>query len=229
MAFNYSPKIVTDGLVLYLDAANTKSYPGSGTVWTDLSRNGNNGTLVNMGSTGFSSSNGGVIVFDGINDYIDLPTITFNTNPFTIDLWFKINGNQTANSSLLCVAAAGTANNWQLSFINNVELLFFYRGIGLSNAFNLNYTFVTETWTNVIITKNTSNNIISYVNGVQTNSVTYASNYNNTEPLRIGLNRSQTDYYKGNISACKIYLNKSLSSSEILQNYNTIKSRFGLT
>jgi hypothetical protein len=47
MAYNFSPKIITDGLVLYLDAANTRSYPGSGTVWTDLSRVGNNGTLTN--------------------------------------------------------------------------------------------------------------------------------------------------------------------------------------
>ena len=69
MAFNYSPKISTDGLVLCLDAANTKSYPGSGTVWSDLSRGGNNGTLTN-GPT-FNSGNGGSIVFDGVNDYVD--------------------------------------------------------------------------------------------------------------------------------------------------------------
>ena len=69
MAFNYSPKISTDGLVLCLDAANTKSYSGSGTVWSDLSRGGNNGTLTN-GPT-FNSGNGGSIVFDGVNDYVD--------------------------------------------------------------------------------------------------------------------------------------------------------------
>jgi hypothetical protein len=64
MAFNYSPKIIQDGLVLYLDAANTKSYPTTGTTWTDLSRSGNNGTLIN-GPT-FNSGNGGSIVFDGV-------------------------------------------------------------------------------------------------------------------------------------------------------------------
>ena len=69
MAFSYSPKIVTDGLVLYLDAANNRSYPGSGTTWTDLSRGGNNGTLTN-GPT-FNGANGGSIVFDGTNDFID--------------------------------------------------------------------------------------------------------------------------------------------------------------
>ena len=70
MTTSYSPLIVTDGLVMYLDAANPKSYPGTGTTWTDISRNNNNGTLTN-GPT-FSSANLGSIVFDGSNDAIQL-------------------------------------------------------------------------------------------------------------------------------------------------------------
>lgn len=66
MALAHNPKIVTDGLVLCLDAANPKSYPGSGTVWSDLSGNGNNGTLVN--GVGYNSNNGGYLTFDGSND-----------------------------------------------------------------------------------------------------------------------------------------------------------------
>jgi hypothetical protein len=66
MAFNYSPKIVTDGLVLYLDAANSKSYVSGSTTWSDLSRGGNNGTLTN-GPT-YSSAKGGIIILDGSND-----------------------------------------------------------------------------------------------------------------------------------------------------------------
>ena len=68
MALAHSPRIVTDGLVLALDAGNAKSYPGSGTAWTDLSGNSNNGTLTN-GST-YSSVDGGAIVFDGSDDYV---------------------------------------------------------------------------------------------------------------------------------------------------------------
>ena len=67
MPNNYGPRIVTDGLVLCLDAGNSKSYPGSGTAWNDLSRNGNNGTL--NGPT-FNSADRGSIVFDGTNDYV---------------------------------------------------------------------------------------------------------------------------------------------------------------
>ena len=70
MALSHSPLIVTDGLVLCLDAANKKSYSGSGTTWTDRSGNGNNGTLVN-GPT-FDSGNGGSIDFDGVDDNVNL-------------------------------------------------------------------------------------------------------------------------------------------------------------
>ena len=86
MAFNYSPKIVTDGLVLCLDAGNPNSYPGSGNTWKDLSRGRNNGTLVN-GPT-FSGANGGSLVFDGVNDYnqhINLQN--FINQDITISLW----------------------------------------------------------------------------------------------------------------------------------------------
>lgn len=69
MAFSFSPRAVTNGLILSLDAANTRSYPGSGTVWTDLSRSGINGTLTN-GPT-FNTANGGNIVLDGTDDYVN--------------------------------------------------------------------------------------------------------------------------------------------------------------
>ena len=90
MATKYSPKIITNGLVLSLDAANNKSYPRSGTTWSDLSGNSNTGTLTN-GPT-FSSANGGSIVFDGVDDYI---SGTNNSslqllNDLTIGAWVKL-------------------------------------------------------------------------------------------------------------------------------------------
>jgi len=89
MAFNYSPKVATDGLVLYLDAANPKSYVSGSTTWGDLSRGGNNGTLVN-GPT-FDGGNGGSIVFDGVNDYGTVPTNPLLiTTEFTKSIWFNI-------------------------------------------------------------------------------------------------------------------------------------------
>ena len=89
MATDYNPSIVTDGLVLCLDAANTKSYPGSGTTWTDISGKGYDGTLTN-GPT-FSSDNLGCIVFDGSNDRVDgVHNSELNlTQDLTVECWFR--------------------------------------------------------------------------------------------------------------------------------------------
>ena len=90
MSNYYGPRIVTDGLIACLDAANTKSYPGSGTVWTDISGNGRNGPLIN-GPT-FNSSNRGSIQFDGTNDYINFGnTLGVEGNPFTHNILFYLN------------------------------------------------------------------------------------------------------------------------------------------
>ena len=101
MSTKYSPKIITNGLVLSLDAANNKSYPRSGTTWTDLSGNSNTGTLTNGPS--FNDGNQGSIVFDGINDYASLSTTTptdLQGNPaFTVDGWFKSNGDWTGGAT----------------------------------------------------------------------------------------------------------------------------------
>ena len=91
MAINYSPKIIRDGLVLCLDAANPKSYPGTGTAWTDLSGSGNNGTLVN--GPVYSSANGGSIDFDGSNDYSSLSSnIIPATGAFTVFFTYALTG-----------------------------------------------------------------------------------------------------------------------------------------
>jgi hypothetical protein len=83
------PDLIQDGLVLCLDAANTKSYPGSGTSWVDLSGNGNNGTLTN-GPT-FSSTNGGNIFFDGTNDYVRVSSTSIipGSSSFTFNIWLN--------------------------------------------------------------------------------------------------------------------------------------------
>jgi hypothetical protein len=98
MASIGGPNIVTDGLVLALDAANTKSYPGSGTVWKDLSGNGNNGTLIN-GPT-FDTGNLGSIEFDGVDDWTSFGNIlNTGTSDFTISAWVKSTSTATGNNN----------------------------------------------------------------------------------------------------------------------------------
>ena len=105
MGFSRGPKIVTDGLVLCLDAANKKSYPGSGTTWTDLSGQGNNGTLANM-STTLDSGNGGSLVFDGVNDFVgtsyNLVNGTDSSVPIVISFYINPDSIQSAVSQSPC-------------------------------------------------------------------------------------------------------------------------------
>lgn len=218
MSFNYSPKIVTDGLVLYLDAANRNSYPGTGSVWTDLSRSGINGTLTNMGSTGYSSSNNGVIVFDGTNDYVlhnslDLGTIC------SWGLWFKYNN----LSGTQVILGSNITNYYSLFYLSNI----FYVNYNGSFA-QLSYPtgLSVDTWYNVFLTRN-GLTITVYLNGVSIGTMTGGSSSLSTIFAVIGAETTTRYYLKGNISNVSVY-NRVLSSSEVLQNYNATKSRFGL-
>jgi hypothetical protein len=222
------PSIVTDGLVLLLDAGNTKSYPTTGTTWYDRSGNGNNGTLIN-GPT-FSGSNNGTIIFDGTNDYILLGTgNTFFPLPqFTIDIWFK---------SLGTVPTTGTVPGlFGFTFGIRADIypssLFFSvdNGIDLGGV-SISGTFISDNkWYNATF-YHTGTNMGIYINGVFGNSINRTWSGTSRWPTNgwhLGRdNNNSNQFYPGYISSCKIY-NKVLTSQEILQNYNSIKSRFGL-
>ena len=87
MAVGYNPRIVTDGLVLALDAANTKSYGGSGTTWTDLNGRGNDGTI-----SGATYNSDGYFSFDSTDDLVTIPNssdLTFGTGEFAVEIWWN--------------------------------------------------------------------------------------------------------------------------------------------
>lgn len=237
MAFHYSPKIVTNGLVLYLDASNTKSYPESGTDWFDLTRESNNGVL-NNGPT-FSSSNLGSIVFDGVDDYIDTNFIpTIGTGDITYDIWFKTGTPQTG--ALINVRSA-TAEQFVLAICTNGVsgsplvgsnlLVYSYDG-SLDRGFETTETWTDNLWHNVVGV-HTSTTDKLYVDGVLRGSVTTSSlNINNSTNLRIGalgdgVNPYPNWYFDGSISNAKVY-NKVLTDDEIMQNFNTLKTKFSL-
>jgi hypothetical protein len=219
MAFYYSPKIITEGLVLYLDAANTKSYPTTGTAWNDLSRGGNDGTLTN-GPT-FNSENGGSIVFDGVDDYVNLGTISQiapGTGDFTVEFWINpTNWSSTFHPIFITTITNGL---WIGKNASNFVLRTYDVADDLQYA-----TFPTvNIWTNVIVRRNgTTANI--YYNTVSVTSGTVTRNYVQgvSEIARDGT----VNVFNGKISNIKYY-NRAISSSEILQNYNATKSRFGL-
>jgi hypothetical protein len=223
MATSYgNPPIVTDGLVLCLDAANPLSYPGSGTAWNDLSGQGNSGTLIN--GTSFNSQNSGIIVFDGSDDYANFGNILNPSqlnNNFTIEVWFNANNYFLGQSRLVSYWDWYTlmfSNGTQLSFEINAGG---YKGVGTS-APPLN------TWNQIVGIYNGSQLKI-YKNGILSNSVNATGNIGTTNYIfNIGAFQNNVEYrISGNMGPVRVY-GKELSASEVLQNYEANKTRFGL-
>ena len=221
MSFNYSPKTVTDGLVLCLDAANTKSYPGSGTTWSDIGKNKNDGTLIN--GPIFNSGNGGSIVFDGIDDYVSFSTIT-NTI-YTIEFWYKMGGNDSSFGYFASGGGNGLAISEGGSYPGLVYGQFYYFNGVAPNL--LGSIPSTTNWNHICALINTStNNIQMYGNGNQLSTTTVTSMSTNISDIgRYTL--ANQNFLKGNLALYKIY-NRALTTTEITQNYNALKSRFGL-
>jgi hypothetical protein len=212
--------IIKDGLVLQLEAPILGTT--GGTTWYDFSGNGNNGTLIN-GPT-YSSTDNGVVVFDGSNDNVDVSnasSLNF-TSQLTLSSWFWFNSLPSSELGLF-----RKNQQWQLGLFNSntVRCLVYTNGTtGWTAANDVSYTFATNTWYNMVMTYNGSNMLI-YVNNslIKTATVT-GSIVANTNKVQVGYH---TSVLNGNISKCMIY-NRALSSTEILHNYNVVKSRLGL-
>jgi hypothetical protein len=162
MAFNYSPKTVTDGLVLYMDAANSKSYVSGSTTWNDISRSGNNGTLVN-GPT-FNSSNGGSIVFDGTDDYVSFGVINLisGTNT-TIEVWVNSSSPQNQYSDILDYNHSGGGFVIQQnSTLLNQYYFAYWNGSGFDITPTI--TLPTNSWCQLVFVKS-GTSTIGYLNG----------------------------------------------------------------
>jgi hypothetical protein len=234
--------IVQTGLVLNLDASRKSSYVGSGTTWNDISGNGYSGTLTNGPSFAQLSSNtdiSGLFIFDGVNDYVtnigDLSTFSFiqNTGVYTISAWVKPNslntemyylGNNDGTTAKkgFYLGNTGTSNSLVLEISNG--------SIGahtLNHVISNFYTSAAD-WVNIVCVGNGVNNKV-YKNGVLFNTSNFStfSTGNTSNTLSIGrVNSANLWYWNGFVSSVNIY-NKSLSDSEVLQNYNATKSRFG--
>ena len=124
MGTSYNPRIVTDGLVLCLDAANARSYPGTGTTWTDL-KGGNNATMQNMSSSDFIEDNAGYFSFDGTNQYFETSLSGIagsNQDFFTISCWAKINNIQFSDNHFLISNYLGASQTPYYSIRPNQNL-----------------------------------------------------------------------------------------------------------
>jgi hypothetical protein len=217
MGINYNPRTVTDGLVLALDAGNTKSYPGSGTTWTDLSGRGNTGTLTN-GPT-YSSSNGGSLIFDGTNDYSTTGTsgFSFGSSAGTLSAWAKTN----TLSNIGWIVSYGSPNASQSRFIGIFNTTYYFGGYGndiTASGVPLN------TWFNMVGVYD-GTNASMYINGVLVSGPTAKTWNTVASNSQVGRQTNGGEYWNGNVAQVQIY-NRALTAQEISQNYNALKSRY---
>jgi hypothetical protein len=220
MAFSRGPNVVTSGLVLALDAANPKSYPGTGTACNDLAGS-NNGTLTN-GPT-FNSANGGNIVFDGIDDFVNCGNASsLQITVGSISAWVKTS---TPGSTYRSIIAKQSA--WGLFVKDNILIAYDWGGGGdRTTGLNIadgTWKYVALTFTQTIGTP--SNNAVVYLNGVSVLTTTIRHSNHNINLQIAEANASQ--YLNGSVAIAQVY-NRVLQPSEVQQNYNSQKSRFGL-
>jgi hypothetical protein len=220
--------MISDGLVLRLDAANSKSYPGSGTTWNDLSGNGSHVTLT---STSYSPAVGGSIVFNGTSSYANFNAAIGNTNTVTVDMWVKTNSLNAPTGSMYF--GFGLYDVWtkggNIGFNTSGGDLF-----GLTST-RVESLGIEGAWKHLVFVMNSGsviNNKI-YVNGVNQTSLSQVySGFNSTNANfnsgagRIAGWRNDFNWLMNlNVASFKIY-NRELSQHEITNNFNNTKPLF---
>jgi hypothetical protein len=231
LALSHSPQISLNGLTLCLDAGNTKSYPGSGTTWTDLSGNGNNGTLVN--GVGYNSGNLGSLVFDGSNDWFSTTLSIGDANTsFSWGGFVKVNSSTSSNFFLFGNYTENiTTPFFAIAFNNSGDNTFIYirdstGGTAISSG---NTNLDLSTWYYLIGVRDAgANQVKLYVNGELVDTDTFAGSHNvKSTTNNFGGVRYLTNYANCNIGNVHVY-NRALTATEIQQNYNALKSRFSI-
>ncbi len=242
MSTNRGPNIVSDGLVMYIDAANPYSYVSGSSTWFDLTGNNNTGSLLN--GPLFSGDNGGSIVFDGVDDLVRIgqlpyPLSTLGTNDVTINVWSKITTNDGADRHLFSSAPRGPV--YRLGYFQNKMLSYLY---GVSGSIEYSFpvygttTLPTNTWIMTTAVMDRSSDIKLYLNAVSepTSGSTDISSSDGvyfegitTFAVAVGGSflRIPIRLHQGNISLVQLYF-RALSAAEVKQNYNATKGRFGL-
>jgi hypothetical protein len=221
MAVFSGPEIVNNGLVLHLDAANQRSYSGSGTTWSDLSGNGNNGTLVN--GVGYSSNDKGTLTFDGINDEVQVPNST-SLNPLnnTLICWVKSN---TATWNATGPLMSKRSVFVMYPDVNTRNVRYFYY---LNNSWQFQMITASDItiWNMYACTWN-GTAITAFLNGNQINSGNKTGPMSTTDTNILYIGRDLGSYLNGNIAQSMMY-NRALTAEEIKQNFEALRGRYNV-
>jgi len=222
---------VKDGLVLDLDAGNPLSYPGTGTTWTDLSGNNNNGTLIN--GVGYNSDNGGSLVFDGVDDHGTIPhspSLNFPT-ALTISVWYY-----SGNVGLYWLYLKGRTDNDNYNPLVYANGRYGWTGPNGRSFYDPPSGFIqSNTWYNLTVSHISGNNPNIYRNAIVSTSHTYSEGSGaralgtNTNPVGINADipRGTFTTFNGRIASIQAY-NRALTTSEIQQNFQALKGRFNI-
>ena len=215
--------VVTTGLQLYLDAGNASSYPGSGTAWTDLSGNNRDGTLTN-GPT-YSGTNGGSIVFDGSNDYVQCSG-SLTVTAATFVTWIKRNGSQGQYDGILFSRGANTTGmNFQVSN----QLGYHWNDAGNTYNWQSGLTIPDATWCMIAVsvTSTAATAYLCQTGGTTTATNTVNHSSSNLNDIKIAQDDAGNRFFNGNIAIAQLY-NIALSAGEISQNFEADRARFGV-
>ena len=247
MSFHFSPNIVTDGLIVCYDPANTRSFVSGSTSLYDLTTNKYDGLLVN--GPVYSGVNYGTISMDASNDEIDFPDIGNVTNG-TVSIWFRNNINietGTTASWLFWFGSGGTFSNMRVAFGNvttlSPELFTVYLPDftetgsisgrwGSSSSLPISGSSIPSGWYNIVIARDSFGSRI-YFNNTLLGNPPFGGNVNSITTSTIPFSRSGWNNnrigYDGNglVSHFTIY-NRALTTQEVSRNYNALKNRFGL-
>jgi hypothetical protein len=220
MGLDHSPIIVTDGLQVFLDAANTRSYIGSGNTAYDLSGSGNTSALTN-GPT-FNSSNLGAFVLDGSNDYI---LVNSQANILSKTAYTKI--------AYIYISNFSTVNNIISGGFSGQHAFWMFGTVRLNAGHNSIWNTVVgatslslNTWYFAAVTYSNSTGWKLYLNGREDGTSVDTTTFTGNQEIVIGA-FSSSNNFTGRIASVQVY-NRALTSQEIVQNYNATKKRYGL-
>jgi hypothetical protein len=220
MAFHHSPRIVTDGLVLSLDAADKNSYPGSGTTWYDLSPNGNDGTITNAAR---NTESGGCFDFDGSGDYITIGDLGTNHPDWTVSCWWV---SDTTNENSMFHLSSNKSQGFTVW--SSSSMAYYVTKSGVATHTGTSYTWSTGRWYHLTLNHTSSTNVmLIYINGVQVDSDTIDNIAAHEEFDEVVIGTGAYGEWDGRIANFNIW-SRVLTAKEVLENFNAQRTRFGV-
>jgi hypothetical protein len=222
MATNYGPKIVTEGLVLCLDGGDTLSYPGTGTVWTDLSGVVGNATIYN--TPVFSN---GSFSFDGFDEYASTPAYSFGSNGITMEIVYRVSASDTHGEYGRILDWRDTTMSLGSSNSNEFKCWVNAGGGRMDGEFSVLSTTpgFYDNWHHAIMTYDKST-VKGYWDNSEVFSVAKTGNLESgSAAFTIAL--GDNAYFGGDLAIIRVY-NRGLSAEEVAQNFNALRGRFGI-